>query len=294
MSLETAFQQKLDKLDDYNGNDLLYENDFIQQYLKTNDEANYASQGEELAKVICPKFSSFIRSINHFKNTVFQKYPNAYNQALWGEHDGCYSEIFTSDNKNRTSSSVNIQREKNIAKSLFNITKCGRDILLDSRRLTRDLGEILDYEVPLNHASSRNIDLISARAKTLYILELKKCHSQETLLRCLLEAYTYSCLVDRSRLKESFGFGQDTSICICPLIFDESAAFEELKLITKSHKSEDGSTFFKLVNMLRNHENGELGIEFAVIETKKFKDFLAQNGCARDCDGKKFNEIWLE
>lgn len=71
-----------------------------------------------------------------------------------------------------------------------------RDILFGGRKLTRDIGEIMDYEVPLFNSGNRNIDLISKRGEKLYLLELKKNRSMETLLRCLLEVYTYSCFVD--------------------------------------------------------------------------------------------------
>lgn len=61
-------------------------------------------------------------------------------------------------------------------------------------------GTILDYQIPLKNTSKDSgvgkIDLLTSKTNNeernkLYILELKKDNSKETLLRCILEAYTY-------------------------------------------------------------------------------------------------------
>ena len=285
----SSFVRKLDLIATYDKRHLLYDRPFIQTYVNLSAKEDFSSQaksitrqGEELANAVYKKFDGFIDGIESFN---FIKYPNAYNQATWGRHDGCYSPISISNAKN-----ANIQREKNIAKALFNIGKCScENVLLAKQALLHNIGEIKDYETPLNYASSRNIDLISVRAGKLYILELKKRNSRETLLRCLLESYTYSRLADRSRLKESFGLGQNAPICICPLIFDDSAAFQELTAITKNAKSKEGSSLFKLVKRICEYEGEHFDVRFAVIETKRFIQALRS-----DRKGKAFDLAWLQ
>ena len=285
----SSFARKLNQIAAYDKRNLLYDRRFVQTYINLSAKEDFAfqaksitQQGEELAKAVYNQFDRFIDGIESFN---FVKYPKAYNQALWGKHDGCYSPISTSD-----SNDANIQREKNIAKALFNIGKCSKEnILLNGRALLRNIGEIKDYETPLNYASSRNIDLISVWAGKLYILELKKRNSKETLLRCLLESYTYSRLADRSRLKESFGLGQNAPICICPLIFDDSAAFQELKSITKNAKSEEESSLIKLVKRICKYEGKQFDVQFAVIDTERFKQALRP-----DREGQTFDLAWLQ
>jgi len=70
--------------------------------------------------------------------------------------------------------------------------------------------EILDYQVPLkdkrNEANKGlgKIDLLAWDGNSFVILELKKPKSPETLLRCVLEAYTYLNIVDQKKLAENF------------------------------------------------------------------------------------------
>ncbi len=101
-------------------------------------------------------------------------------------------------------------------------------------------GTILDYQIPLKNTSKDSgvgkIDLISSKTyKTnneqrnkLYILELKKDNSKETLLRCILEAYTYYNIVNREKLCIDFGLCvDDTDFVISPLVFKSDKEFQK-------------------------------------------------------------------
>ena len=101
-------------------------------------------------------------------------------------------------------------------------------------------GTILDYQIPLKNTSKDSgvgkIDLISSKTyKTnneqlnkLYILELKKDNSKETLLRCILEAYTYYNIVNREKLCMDFGlYADDTDFVISPLVFKSDKEFQK-------------------------------------------------------------------
>lgn len=62
------------------------------------------------------------------------------------------------------------------------------------------IGKIIDYQTPLKSKRTDiagKIDLLSYDGKTLRVLELKKPQSNETILRCVLEGYTYLLTLDK-------------------------------------------------------------------------------------------------
>ena len=73
--------------------------------------------------------------------------------------------------------------------------------------------------------------------KTLRILELKKPDSEETMLRCILEAYTYLKVVDKDKLLKDFGLPEDTEIKACPFVFYDGEQHQEMKEIKDSRKN---------------------------------------------------------
>lgn len=98
------------------------------------------------------------------------------------------------------------------------------------------VGIILDYQIPLKNKQIDKvgeIDLLAydADKKILRILELKIPNSKETMLKCVLEAYTYLKLVDRKKLIRDLNLArkgdrerfpiipEDTPIIACPFIF---------------------------------------------------------------------------
>lgn len=80
------------------------------------------------------------------------------------------------------------------------------------------LGKILDFQVPLKNKKGDKgvgkIDLLSFNEaeNTLYLVEFKHGNNQETLLRALLEGYTYSKIVDSAKLSQDFGLGENPPI----------------------------------------------------------------------------------
>lgn len=84
------------------------------------------------------------------------------------------------------------------------------------------IGEIVDYQVPLKaHASDKagKIDLISYDGNCLYILELKKKNSRETMLRCVLEVFTYMRTADIKKLLKDFNLPEVTQVMACPFVY---------------------------------------------------------------------------
>jgi hypothetical protein len=72
------------------------------------------------------------------------------------------------------------------------------------------LGLILDYQVPIRNTRAdegyKAIDLISLNPneESLYLIELKYLDNKETLLRAILEAFTYYSIVDIEKLKADY------------------------------------------------------------------------------------------
>ena len=96
------------------------------------------------------------------------------------------------------------------------------------------IGKIIDYQTPLKNVQTDDVGKIDLLAyneskKTLRILELKKPDSKETMLRCVLEAYTYSKVVDKAKLLKDFGLAEDTVIKACPFVFYGKEQYREMQ-----------------------------------------------------------------
>jgi hypothetical protein len=95
------------------------------------------------------------------------------------------------------------------------------------------IGKIIDYQTPLKNTKSDKagkIDLLSMPdSSTLYLIELKKESNTETLLRCVLEIYTYSRIVDGKRLLHDFGLNENVVIKPIVAIFKNSVQYKQIK-----------------------------------------------------------------
>jgi hypothetical protein len=94
------------------------------------------------------------------------------------------------------------------------------------------VGKIIDYQTPLKNKRSDEagkIDLLAHNGTTLRILELKKPDSDETMLRYVLEGYTYWKTVDKSKLLSDFNLPADTIIKACPFVFKCGKQHDEMK-----------------------------------------------------------------
>ncbi len=105
------------------------------------------------------------------------------------------------------------------------------------------VGKIIDYQTPLKNTSgdiAGKIDILAYDGNTLQILELKKPDSKETMIRCVLEGYTYLKTADGPKLLRDFELPAETSITARPLVFKGGAQYREwqeqrpmLKQLTK-------------------------------------------------------------
>ena len=109
------------------------------------------------------------------------------------------------------------------------------------------VGEIIDYQTPLKNVrtdKAGRIDILAYDGTTLRILELKKPDSDETMLRCVLEGYTYLKTVDRAKLLADFELPEDTVIEACPFVFHGGFQCNEMQQYRPYLK--------KLMNIIRS------------------------------------------
>ena len=104
------------------------------------------------------------------------------------------------------------------------------------------IGKIIDYQTPLKNIradKAGKIDLLAynEEEKILRILELKRPNSDETMLRCVLEAYTYLKVVDKVKLLKDFGLPEDTEIKACAFVFYDGKQHKEMKEIKDNRKN---------------------------------------------------------
>jgi hypothetical protein len=118
------------------------------------------------------------------------------------------------------------REEEGIAMDMFNRSKEEKGFHI--------IGEIIDYQTPLNDKKTDGagkIDLLSYNKENnqMYILELKKQDSNETMLRCVLEGYTYSKIVDKEKLLSDFEIDVNAELCACPFVFKGGNQEKEMK-----------------------------------------------------------------
>ena len=126
------------------------------------------------------------------------------------------------------------REEEKIAMKLFELSQ-------NQGKVFDIIGKIVDYQTPLKNVQkdkAGKIDLLAynEEEKTLRILELKKPDSEETMLRCVLEAYTYLKVVDKAKLLKDFGLPEDTKIKACPFVFFGEEQYKEMQQDRKNLK----------------------------------------------------------
>lgn len=129
------------------------------------------------------------------------------------------------DGKNKDNDSN--REEEKIAMKLFELSQ-------NQGKVFDIIGKIIDYQTPLKDIQTDKagkIDLLAynEEEKILRILELKRPDSKETMLRCILEAYTYLKVVDKDKLLKDFGLPENTKIKACAFVFYDGKQHQEMK-----------------------------------------------------------------
>ena len=181
-----------------------YSQDFVNDRGKTSDKEGYYYT-EIIAKWL-------LNNIELFNDIKMISRENSYKMD---SHDGKI--------KNEKSG----REEEIIGMKLFDFSQ-------NQGKVFDIIGKIIDYQTPLKDIQTDKagkIDLLAynENEKTLRILELKKPDSKETMLRCVLEAYTYLKVVDKAKLLKDFGLPENTKIKACPFVFYEKEQYREMQ-----------------------------------------------------------------
>jgi len=192
--------------------------------------ANYngrINDGPFYIEVAADEILNHIDKLKEIKSLIDDKSLNSksiksYDRDHKGEHEN--------------QSKGSLDSEKYLAKTLYNI--CNSNDNEPGKKFDH-IGKIFDYEIPLATSSddkAGRIDVVSFSDNSIYLLELKKKESKETLLRCALEIYTYyrqlnlEKFIDDFRtsgkLKEDF-LAKD--IVPAVLVFKEGRAYKQYK-----------------------------------------------------------------
>ena len=150
------------------------------------------------------------------------------------------------------------REEEKIAMKLFELSQ-------NQGKVFDIIGKIIDYQTPLKNVrtdKAGKIDLLAynekENPKTLRILELKKLDSKETMLRCVLEAYTYLKVVDKDKLLKDFGLPKNTKIKACPFVFYGKEQYKEMQEDRKHLKDLIKKLGVEVIYL--KEENGEYSV----------------------------------
>lgn len=99
------------------------------------------------------------------------------------------------------------------------------------------IGKVFDYQVPLKSKQDDKdvgkIDLVSKKGDTVFLLELKREDNKESILRCVLEIYTYFKQLKHKKFLDDFNISANTKIVPAILVFQngkQHCQFESGKL----------------------------------------------------------------
>ena len=210
-----------------------YSQDFVNYRGKTSDkERDYYT--EIIAKWL-------LDNIELFNDIKMISRENSYKVD---SHDG--------KNKDKDSN----REEEKIAMKLFDLSE-------NQGKVFEIIGKIIDYQTPLKDIQTDKagkIDLLAynEEEKILRILELKKPDSEETMLRCVLEAYTYLKVVDKDKLLKDFGLQKNTKIKACPFVFYGKEQYKEMQEDRKHLKDLIKKLGIEVIYL--KEENGEYSV----------------------------------
>lgn len=150
-------------------------------------------------------------------------------------HRSCYRV-----NREKHNTKGTNRREEHLAINLF---LSGKDY--------DEIGTFIEYQVPLSNGQEnvrvKAFDLLSycGRDNKLILHELKYKTTPETLLRCILEAYTYKKLVNAEQLARDFG-KTSARLEAAVLVFADSKPHHEYE----KHKEREHSYVLQLMEKL--------------------------------------------
>ena len=177
-----------------------YQQDIVNYRGRTEDTNELYS--EVVAEYLCENIFEFMNGIPEIIRSEYKI----------DSHDGKYDE-----SSNRL--------EEKIAMKMFVMSENGREF--------QYIGKIIDYQTPLKAKRddvAGKIDLLSynSTSNMVYILELKEPDSMETMLRCVLEGYTYFRTVNMKKLFDDFLIPRTARLVASPFVFKGSIQEKEI------------------------------------------------------------------
>lgn len=173
-----------------------YKQPFINYRGKTDDTDEYFT--EVIAEFLCGRITEFMNGITVITRETTYKTPG---------HNGIIKDLDSG------------REEEIIAMKMY-------DKQYDY------IGKMIDYQTPLKNKrtdEAGKIDLLAYDGATLRILELKKPDSNETMLRCVLEGYTYLKTANISKLLADFELPSGTIVKACPFVFRSGEQHSEMR-----------------------------------------------------------------
>jgi ribonuclease J len=151
---------------------------YNEHYVKTPDKTDC---GVRVNEVVAEVLLANIDALSKIKMDTREYYKAQSHEEL--------ARIAKTEGKPKESN----QHEQWLAKSLYHEEITG-------------LGKILDFQVPIQSVRAGKVDLLSHdnEKNVAHLIELKIPDSQETLLRCVLEIYTYWCIANKEKLLHDF------------------------------------------------------------------------------------------
>ena len=151
--------------------------------------------------------------------------------------------------------------------------------LLFYQREVTGLGYIFDYQTPLKatqNDSYGKIDLLGYNTddKCYSVIELKyrPSGSDETLLRCILEAYTYYKLLDLNQIKSDVGHGGIKNLKELPKYKHTDKAELVILFDEKSCKADDGGAETNLMLRIVPKKVNEANYPSNTVESQQHKE----------------------
>lgn len=192
-----------------------YKQPFINYGGKTTDTNEYYT--EVIAEFLIDNLDEYIYGIPKITRESSYKTPT---------HTGVFDETTP-------------REEEKIAMEMFKQSKSGMGYDF--------IGKIIDYQTPLKNKRddvAGKIDLLSYDGSCLRVLELKKTDSDESMLRCVLEGYTYLKTVNIAKLLDDFELPKETRVLASPFVFKYGQQHQEML--------EKRPCLFKLMKMLES------------------------------------------
>lgn len=134
------------------------------------------------------------RSVNERGRSEGRFVTDRLAEQLLADPDTCLGEVTRSERKSYRVKSHKKDRD---------LPRSNREEEIVAIRLYKELDMVLDYQLPLRAGKSDRrgkIDLLMEWEGDLYLTELKREYSQETLLRAALEIETYYRMLDQELL----------------------------------------------------------------------------------------------